>query len=346
MGLDELVSVAVPEAAAAVLKGEMKPEGWLRFDTKEQWATHINFVLQAMGYYNKEADALADSHTYVPNWKELVIFQTHPDDIALGVGAAAHKFARLGRKVTGVTMCLQYEDPNSALSRSSATLREAEVLRFNSMTGKLPTMTFMSGLESIVSDYNDLRARTKDKETLRKWSEQNVIPFYNESGVAVDSWTGTGQNPIVMREAVYANTKTADAVFCQTTHDRNGDHHAAALAAGDGARSAVNLFRYGGPEYTPGFRPTTFVRVSVEDFAAKMLALQVHQESYGRTVTGQQGALSSAEALAEKWPSGRRYYFHLPTQLGKALYMGKWSKGGNISDPVLAEGLEEETHAI
>ncbi|MBI2040558.1 MAG: hypothetical protein HYT16_00465 [DPANN group archaeon] len=345
-GLENLVSVELPEASAKVLRNEMKPEGWLRFDTKEEWASHIGFVLQAMGYYNKDMDGLADDSRYAPNWREITIFQTHPDDIALAVGAAAHKFARFGRKVTGVTMCLQYQDPNTALDRCLATLEEAKVLGFESMTGKLSTEQFVAVLRPIVSDYNELKARNSDKTVLQKWVEQNVVPVYYEYGVAVDSWAGTGQNPIVMRETIYTHTKTADAVFAKSTHDRNGDHYAAALAAGDGGRSIVNLFRYGGPEYTIDFKPTTFVRVGLEDFAAKMLALQFHQEVYGKTVAGEHRTLSSVDKLAETWPRGRRFYFHLDTQLGKALYWGKWVKGGNVTSPCLAEGLEVETMAI
>ena len=346
-GLENLVSVELPEASAKVLRGEMKPEGWLRFETTEQrtayeqWTSHIGFVLNAMGHYNKDMGALADDTRYVPNWKEIVIFQTHPDDIALAVGATAHKFARLGRQVTGVTMMLPYADPNAAIDRCIATLEEAKVLGFKSVTGKLPTEDFVKQLKSIVEMYN-----SNQRPYAPSWVERNVIPFYHKNGVALDSSAGTGQNPIIMRETVYANAKTADAVFIKSPHDRNGDHVAAALAASDGSRSTVNLLRYAGPEYSTDFRPTIFSRVTVEDFAAKMLALQFHQESYGKTVAGEHRELSSVDTLAETWPRGRRFYFHLDAQLGKALYMGKWRKGGNVTSPCLAEGLEVETYAI
>lgn len=346
-GLDDLVSVQIPKESAAVLNGEMKPEGWLRFKTKKQWASHINLALKFMGYYNKDMDKLADDSRCVPNWQEITLFQGHPDDIALGIGATAHKFARLGRKVTGVTMMLQYADPNTALDRCLATLEEAKVLGFKSMTGKLATEAFVEKFRPIVAQYNERKQiAPDDKAGLEKWSEQVIIPFYYENGIALDSGAGTGKNPVVMRETFYTNAKTADAVFAMSTHDRNGDHVAAALAAGDGGRSIVNLFRYGGPEYSTDFKPVAFSRVTVEDFAAKMFALQFHQESYGKTVAGDHRTLSSAEKLEKTWPTGRRFYFHLDKQLPRALGYGKWVKGGNVISPALVEGLELETMAI
>ncbi len=373
----QLVPIKVGKASASVLNSWN--DGWIRFESQQEWASHIAFALKAMGHYSPHNDIIAEECKF--SNKEIIIFQTHPDDIALGAGATAHKYARWHNKVNSVTLSLRWDIPDNALQRCAATLKEAELLGYKSITGITPTQDFINKLKPIVDTYNSLQKSLNDKTKLRTWCKNNVVPFYLENYVALDLRCFEADSIEVMREAVYKMSANAERVLCPSHHDKNEDHRAAASACDGGGRSIANIFRYAGPEHYTNFQPTMFVVVSLEDLAAKMLALQWHQEAFGlstsrvnkemldrlKLFTNEDSTLkvskeylspseriafdaiskdekeqTSLEHLALGWPNGKRFYFDLATQLSRALYYGKWPKGSNNVSPVLAEGFEVE----
>lgn len=352
-----LVPIKVSETVASVL--EVTPENLdkrvIKFNTVKEWGEYIAFAMRVLGHYNFNNHLLVEKEKF--SGKKIAVFETHPDDLSLGVGATVHKYKRWGNKVTGTTLALPWENPTAALDRSIATLKEAELLGYELRTGILPTNVFVAKLKPIVEEYNALKEKTQDRKALRRWAEKNVAPMYLENLIAIDGRCTDSDSLEAMRETVYKTIQGADRVLCPSPHDRNKDHLASAEACADGGRSISTLLRYAGPEYTTAFTPTYFICVSFEDFAAKMLALQWHQDAYSGAFKKQATSVQPLAGFSnelnkhiekivserDEVVNARRFYFNLDYQLPRALHYGKFPKNSNNLSPVLAEGLEVDS---
>ncbi|MBI4095948.1 MAG: PIG-L family deacetylase [DPANN group archaeon] len=325
MGLEQNIDAAVQLA---------RKTGQLKLRSKKEWEYYIrNVALPEIAHYNPNIDALAESlfrGTDILRDSRVLFIEAHPDDSVLAAGGLIHLLHEAGCEVRNVTMTLH---PSHDWQRFSATIKEGKIL------GHVP-YAGVARADKLEKSYFDLLKSDVEKETQKiKLRQPRILPenmenelvrtvtahHYAQRLISVDSHLTDGFG-YIMQKAIFWHLQDfkPDLVISPSYHDGNADHRAVNRAADDAGRRPISWWYFAGPEATPDYKTQQIVPIRVSDFAAKMYALQMHQEAYAK-IAGM--------------PNGRRSYFNVQEQLTNALKAGRRAMPDTRFDAPLAEAF-------